>query len=168
MSRGIFKFRTSKSARKKLSLILCVSLIINMLFGSMAMAAAATGGHHSHSHHSENVHTPQHHQEHRYQEQHPREQHHGKLHHNALHKIDLPENNHNAGDKPHSGHSHDCCKMTDGCTNMAACAAHCAQPLPALWQQPHSVFCLSFRLDVIAPGSLASIDPSRQFKPPRF
>lgn len=166
MCRGITKFRTSKSTQNKLSLILCASLIINMLFGSIAMAAAATGGHHSHGHHSENVHTAHH------QEQHHQEQHHGKLHHNALHKIDLPENNHNAGDKPHSGHSnasHDCCKMnmTNGCTNMAACAAHCAQPLPTLWQQPHSIFCLSLRLDAIAPGSLASIDPSRQFKPPR-
>lgn len=198
MYRGDISFVKTRPRQKKVSLILCATLIINTLFGSIAMAAMVTASHHSgdvfgdvslHKQpaspdlphkklpHEKLLHQKPHHKKlhqskQQHHEQHQPEHYHSKVHHNRWHKSGLPENDVSTDGPVHTDHrntSHDCCEesITDDCTNMAACAVHCAQPLPTLWQQPQSIFCLSYRLDVIATGNLASIDPSRQFKPPR-
>jgi len=66
-----------------------------------------------------------------------------------------------------SGH-HDCCdSVDDGCVGMMACATHCAQPLTTVFVQPLSLSYLSYKLATTPIGSLAAIDPTRHFRPPR-
>ena len=124
--------------RKNASALLCVIMILNALLGTIGMAHGSTH-HHRHSDVAQHAHTLM--------------------------------DSHDA--QSHSNH-HDCCEAdieatpTDGCVDMKACAMHCATPLPMAYLQLSACWQRSYKIDTVASNNFTSIDPSRQFKPPRF